>query len=48
MGERFATLNMPDAPLMSVFSAAQERRQPLLTADAPPLKSASRHQRHVM
>lgn len=46
--ETFATFNIPDASLLSVFSAVQERRQSLLAADAPPLKSASQHQRHVM
>lgn len=46
--EAFATFNTPDASLLSVFSAVQERRQSLLAADAPPLKSASQHQRHIM
>lgn len=46
--ETFATFNIPDASLLSMFSAVQERRQSLLAADAPPLKSASQHQRHIM
>lgn len=41
--ETFATFNIPDAPPMSPFSAAQKRRQP----DAAPLKSASERQRRL-